>query len=103
MPERHFRGIYVEARRLKRDGEHMVDLLGGVSTRAKFIPTVVAARQFIRHGYVRANGRRVTIPSFRIKVGDAVEVKDKSKQLALAGGDRAGQAGYARLHRCRPC
>ena len=88
MSERHFRGIYDEARRLKGDnGEHMVDLLerrlDTVIYRAKFMPTVVAARQFIRHGDMRVNGRRVTIPSFRIKVGDAVEVKDKSKQLAL--------------------
>ena len=47
------------------------------------MPTVFAARQFVNHGHVKVNGRRVTIPSFRVKVGDVVEVKDKSKQLAL--------------------
>jgi small subunit ribosomal protein S4 len=51
--------------------------------RAKFVPTVFAARQFVNHGHIKVNGRRVTIPSFRVKVGDLVEVKDKSKQLAL--------------------
>jgi small subunit ribosomal protein S4 len=51
--------------------------------RAKFVPTVFAARQFISHGHIRVNGRRVTIPSYRVKVGDEVEVKEKSKQLVL--------------------
>jgi small subunit ribosomal protein S4 len=51
--------------------------------RAKFVPTVFAARQFISHGHIRVNGKRVTIASYRVKVGDVVEVKEKSKQLAL--------------------
>jgi small subunit ribosomal protein S4 len=88
ISERQFRGIYAEARRLKGDtGEHMIGLLerrlDAVVYRAKFVPTVFAARQFISHGHVKVNGRRVTIPSYRVKVGDLVEVKDKSKQLAL--------------------
>jgi small subunit ribosomal protein S4 len=88
MSERHFRGIYEEARRQKGDtGAHMIELLerrlDTVIYRAKFVPTVFAARQFISHGHVKVNGRRVTVSSFRVKVGDLVEVKDKSKQLAL--------------------
>jgi small subunit ribosomal protein S4 len=51
--------------------------------RAKFVPTIFAARQFVNHGHVKVNGRRVTIPSLRVKVGDLIEVKEKSKQLAL--------------------
>jgi small subunit ribosomal protein S4 len=51
--------------------------------RAKFVPTVFAARQFVNHGHVKVNGQRVTIASYRVKVGDVIEVKDKSKQLAL--------------------
>ena len=47
------------------------------------MPTIFAARQFVNHGHVKVNGRRVTIPSFRVKVGDLIEVKEKSKQLAL--------------------
>jgi small subunit ribosomal protein S4 len=57
--------------------------LDTVIYRAKFVPTVFAARQFINHGHIKVNGKRVTIPSFRVKIGDLVEVKDKSKQLAL--------------------
>jgi small subunit ribosomal protein S4 len=44
---------------------------------------VFAARQFINHGHVKVNGRRVNIASFKVKVGDQIEVKEKSKQLAL--------------------
>ena len=88
MSERHFRGIYDEARRLKGDtGAHMIGLLerrlDTVVYRAKFVPTVFAARQFISHGHITVNGRRVTVSSFRVKVGDLVEVKEKSRQLAL--------------------
>ena len=68
-------------------GAHMIGLLerrlDAMIYRAKFVPTVFAARQFISHGHVKVNGRRVTIASYRLKVGDMVEVKDKSKQLAL--------------------
>ena len=86
--ERQFRGIYAEARRLKGDtGAHMIGLLerrlDAVIYRAKFVPTVFAARQFISHGHIKVNGRRVTIPSYTVKVGELIEVKDKSKQLAL--------------------
>ena len=88
MSERQFRGIYDEARRLKGDtGAHMIGLLerrlDAVIYRAKFVPTVFAARQFINHGHIKVNGRRVNIASYRVKVGDVVEVKEKSRQLAL--------------------
>ena len=88
ISERQFHGIYDEAIRMKGDsGAHMIGLLerrlDALIYRAKFVPTVFAARQFISHGHIRVNGKRVTIPSFRVKVGDVVEVKDKSKQLAL--------------------
>ena len=106
--ERQFRGIYAEARRLKGDtGAHMIGLLerrlDAVIYRAKFVPTMFAARQFVSHGHVKVNGRRVTIPSYMVKVGDPIEVKDKSKQLALVldvvGARRARRA---RLCRGRP-
>jgi small subunit ribosomal protein S4 len=57
--------------------------LDAVIFRAKFVPTVFAARQFINHGHIRVNGKRVNIPSYRVKVGEVVEVKEKSRQLAL--------------------
>ena len=49
----------------------------------KFVPTVFAARQFVNHGHVRVNGKRVNIASFQVKDGDLVEVKEKSRELAL--------------------
>ena len=63
--------------------------LDAVVYRAKFVPTVFAARQFINHGHVKVNGRRVNIASFRVKVGDVVEVKEASKQMALVLEARA--------------
>jgi small subunit ribosomal protein S4 len=88
ISEKQFRGIYAEAVRLRGDsGAHLIGLLerrlDAVVYRAKFVPTVFAARQFINHGHIKVNGRRVNIPSYMVKVGDVVEVKDKSKQLAL--------------------
>ena len=49
----------------------------------KFAPTPFAARQFVNHGHIRVNGRRVNISSYLVKDGDAIEIKDKSKQLAV--------------------
>jgi small subunit ribosomal protein S4 len=88
ISEKQFRGIYQEAARMKGDtGANLIGLLerrlDAVVYRAKFVPTVWAARQFVNHGHVKVNGRRVTIPSFRVKVGDHIEVKDASKQLAI--------------------
>ena len=88
VSEKQFRGIYHEAIRLKGDsGENLVGLLerrlDAVIYRAKFVPTVFAARQFVNHGHIKVNGQRVTIASYTVKVGDTIEVKEKSKQLAL--------------------
>jgi small subunit ribosomal protein S4 len=88
ISEKQFRGIYEEAIRMKGDsGAHLIGLLerrlDAMIYRAKFVPTVFAARQFVNHGHVKVNGRRVTIASYRLKAGDQVEVRDKSKQLAL--------------------
>jgi small subunit ribosomal protein S4 len=88
ISERQFRGIYEEAIRMKGDsGAHLIALLerrlDAVVYRAKLVPTIFAARQFVNHGHIKVNGRRVNIPSFRCKVGDLIEVKDASKQLAL--------------------
>ena len=88
ITEKQFRGVYDEAIRMKGDsGANMIGLLerrlDAVIYRAKFVPTVFAARQFVNHGHVKVNGRRVTIPSYRVKVDDVIEVKEKSKQMAL--------------------
>ena len=88
ISERQFRGIYQEAIRMKGDsGAHLIALLerrlDATVYRAKFVPTIFAARQFVNHGHIKVNGRRVNIPSYRLKVGEVIEVKDASKQLAL--------------------
>ena len=86
--ERQFRRLYEEAVRRKGDtGENLIELLerrlDAVVYRAKLVPTIFAARQFINHGHIKVNGRRVNIASYRVRVGDTIEVKDASKQLAL--------------------
>src|ERR1700712_2086384 len=88
ISEKQFRGIYDEAIRLKGDsGAHLIGLLerrlDAVVYRAKFVPTPFAARQFINHGHVKVNGRRVNVTSYRLKPGDSVEVREKSKQLTI--------------------
>jgi len=88
ISEKQFHGIYKDATRMKGDsGANLIGLLerrlDAVVFRAKFVPTVFAARQFINHGHIRVNGKRVNIPSYRLKVGDVIEVKEKSKQLPI--------------------
>ncbi|MFC7396618.1 30S ribosomal protein S4 [Chelatococcus sp. GCM10030263] len=88
ISEKQFRRYYQEAIRLKGDsGENLVGLLerrlDAVVYRAKFVPTPFAARQFVNHGHIKVNGRRVNIPSYLVKPGDVVEVKDASKQLVI--------------------
>src|SRR4026209_2435347 len=88
ISERQLRGIHAEGIRMKGDSRaHMIGLLerrlDAVVFRAKFVPTVFAARQFVNHGHITVNGKRVNVPSFRCKVGDLVEVKEKGKQMTL--------------------
>ena len=88
LTEKQFRKIYAEAERVKGDtGERLVGLLerrlDAVVYRAKLVPTIFAARQFVNHGHVTVNGQRVNIASYRVKEGDVVEVRQKSKQMAL--------------------
>ncbi|MEO1205685.1 MAG: 30S ribosomal protein S4 [Pseudomonadota bacterium] len=88
ITERQFLRTYKEAVRLKGStSELMIGLLerrlDAVVYRAKFVPTVFAARQFVSHGHVFVNGRKVTIPSYRVGVDDVVEVREKSRQLPL--------------------
>ena len=88
LTEKQFRKIYGEAERQRGDtSELLIGLLerrlDTVVYRAKFVPTMFAARQFVNHGHVTVNGRRVNIPSYRCKPGDLIEVREKSKQLVL--------------------
>ena len=88
LTEKQFRKIYGEAERVEGDtGEMLVGLLerrlDAVIYRSKFVPTVFAARQFVNHGHVTVNGKRVNIASYRVKEGDIIAVRDRSKQLAI--------------------
>jgi len=88
ISERQFRKIYAEAARMRGDsGAHLIGLLerrlDAVVYRAKFVPTVFSARQFVSHGHIKVNGKRVTVPSMRLKVGDVVELREKSRDLAI--------------------
>lgn len=49
----------------------------------KFVPTVFAARQFVNHGHILVNGKKVTIPSYLVKEGDVVEVKPASREIPM--------------------
>ena len=88
ITERQFRRYYAEA--VRRRGDTIENLIGllerrldAVVYRMKFVPTVFAARQFVNHGHVKVNGRRVNIPSFLVAEGDVVEVKEKSREMEL--------------------
>ena len=87
LTEKQFKRIYTEAARVKGDtGENLIGLLerrlDAVVYRAKFVPTIFAARQFVNHGHVTVNGQRVNIASYRVKEGDVVSVREKSRQMA---------------------
>ncbi|MBV0890498.1 30S ribosomal protein S4 [Paracoccus sp. Z118] len=88
LTEKQFRRIYAEAERVRGDtGENLVGLLerrlDAIVYRAKFVPTIFAARQFVNHGHVQVNGERVNIASYRVKEGDVISVREKSRQLTI--------------------
>ena len=88
LTEKQFRRIFAEAERIRGDtGENLIGLLerrlDAVVFRAKFVPTPFAARQFVNHGHVTVNGKRVNIASYRVQEGDVVQVREKSRQMAL--------------------
>ena len=88
ITEKQFRKLYEEA--VRRRGDTIENLIGlleqrldAVVYRLKFVPTVFGARQFVSHGHVSVNGRRVTIPSYRVKEGDVIEVREKSREIPM--------------------
>ena len=88
ISERQFRRYYIEADLRKGDtSENLVALLerrlDAVVYRMKLVPTVFASRQFINHGHILVNSKRVNIPSYKVKDGDVIEVKEKSRDLPL--------------------
>ena len=83
--EKQFRRIYAEAVQAKGDtSEQLIGLLESrldiIVYRMLFVPTVFAARQLINHGHVTVNGKRVNVASYRVREGDQVEIRQKSKE-----------------------
>ena len=88
ITEKQFRRYYTEADRRRGDtSETLIGLLerrlDAVIYRMKFVPTVFAARQFVNHGHILVNSKRVNIPSYRVREGDIIEIKEKSRQMPL--------------------
>ena len=88
MNERQFRNMYKKAIMKKGDSaENLIGLLerrlDAIVYRAKLATTIFSARQLINHGHLKVNGKKVNISSFQVKEEDTIEVRDKSKQLAL--------------------
>ena len=86
--ERQFKRLYEEAARRRGDtGENLIELLerrlDAVVYRMKWVPTPFAARQFVNHGHVKVNGRRVNIASYQVKDGDTIEISQKAKEMTL--------------------
>jgi len=88
LTEKQFSRTYEEAARRKgNSSENLIALLesrlDAIVYRAKFTPTVFSARQFVNHGHVMVNGSRVNIASYRVKPGDVVQVRERSRNMAL--------------------
>ncbi|MEM6411651.1 MAG: 30S ribosomal protein S4 [Pseudomonadota bacterium] len=88
ITEKQFRKTYDEA--VRRKGNTAENLIGLLESRldafvyrSKFVPTIFAARQFVNHGHVLVNGSKVNIASYRLKPGDTVQVREKSRNMAL--------------------
>ena len=88
ISEKQFKSIFKEADRRKGDtGENLVGLLeqrlDAVIYRLNFVPTVFGARQLVSHKHIKVNGKTVNIPSYIVKVGDVIEVKEKSRNIPM--------------------
>lgn len=88
LTEKQFKKLYEKASSKKGDtGQILIESLerrlDAVVYRMKFVPTIFAARQFVNHGHVEVNGKRVTIPSYTVKDGETIELKEQSKKINL--------------------
>lgn len=98
ITERQFRRLYAEAVRRRGDtSENLIELLerrlDAVIYRMKFVATVFAARQFVNHGHVKVNGKRVNIPSYQLRDGDEIIITGRMKDnvnvaLAIQSAER---------------
>lgn len=88
ITEKQFRNIFALAQKMKGNtGENFIGLLerrlDTTIYRMNIAPTIFAARQFVSHGHIKVNGKKVDIPSLRLKEGDIIELKDASKQISV--------------------
>jgi small subunit ribosomal protein S4 len=88
VTEKQFKKVYFEAVRMKGDtSQNLIGLLERrldmVVYRARFVPTIFAARQLVNHGHVLVNGKRCNIASARVKPGDLIELRDKAREMTL--------------------
>jgi small subunit ribosomal protein S4 len=88
LMEKQFRRIYAEAnRRPGVTGENLLQMLelrlDNVAFRAGWGASRAQARQFVRHGHVAVNGKRVTIPSYQVRKGDVVTIRDKARSMIV--------------------
>ena len=86
LTEKQFRKIYDKASNIKGDtSQILIELLerrlDAIVYRMKFVPTIFAARQLVNHGHVKVNDKKVNIPSYTVKDGDEISLKDQSKQI----------------------
>ena len=101
ITEKQFRRTYDEASRRKGNtAENLIGLLesrlDALVYRSKFVPTIFSARQFVNHGHVTVNGKKANVPSMRLRPGDVVQVKERSRNMALVirrSADPKGMAG----------
>ena len=88
ITEKQFRNLFFKASKIKGNtSENLIELLerrlDATVYRMKFATTIFAARQFVSHGHILVNGKKVTISSYSLKDGDIVEVKEKSREIPV--------------------
>jgi small subunit ribosomal protein S4 len=88
ITEKQFRNIFFKASKIKGNtSENLIELLerrlDAVVYRMKFVTTIFAARQFVSHGHISVNGKKVTVASYTLKDGDVIEVKEKSREVPI--------------------
>jgi small subunit ribosomal protein S4 len=88
LTERQLRNVFAEARRSKsHTGDKLIELLerrlDNIVFRAGFAPTVPSARQLVNHGHFTVNGRKVNMPGYRVRAGDVIAPREKSRSHQL--------------------
>ncbi len=88
ITEKQFSNIYKEAARMKGDtSENLIGLLesrlDSIVFRANFAPTMFSARQIVNHNHLTVNGRKVNISSYQLKIGDVIQIRERSQQVGI--------------------